>query len=185
MTDVTPSELRAIEDLPDDAVLWAFVSKRPLSALEQDQLITLTDRFLARWSGSSGCTASRSEVTQGGQVLVWAVDFTKCRDRGYVHGMTGSDLEPYFRQLERLQFDSEALVSPEATQALIVGGLLILDMREWVLLARAGLVSADTLVLHGCTVGEWRSGHFVHRLAEDPGWYDLIQRQAEKPVSME
>jgi uncharacterized protein YjbI with pentapeptide repeats len=168
--------LEDLETMPDAARLYPYVASRELTEAQADELCSLTDDWLRVWGSASGCRVSRSRVVQKGRVLIWAIDCRAILGAG-ANDLTGSDLDPFFRLRDRFGNAQSPPVQITETQALMVDSALVEDGRAISRLMAEGRVTPDSLILHGCTVAQWRAGEFVHRLDDDPDWAAVLLNQ--------
>lgn len=169
--------LTALDALADDAQVEVWVASRALSPWEQAHLCGTHDAWLRRWSAAFGCPASRSQVVLEGRVLVWAVDERPRQARGVTGGLTGTELDPLFRATERFATRRRPALRVERTEALLVDGTLVPFGEAVTGLLAAGQITAETRIVHGCTVDDWRAGRFAPRLADDSVRAEALLRQ--------
>lgn len=161
--------LYEIENMPGSATVWPLVATRQMTDTEGTEAESLIDEWLHSWIHAfPNCYASRSRLILNNQVLVWAVDDSPRRPMGITGDLTGTELDPLYRQLDAFAARQIPALSIRPNEALIIDDAVVPFGPDWTELFRQGRLTPDTLILRPSTVDEWNARMFIHRLGDDP-----------------
>ena len=169
--------LQQLEDMPDHAEIYPFVASRDSARRAAGALCT-DRRWGEAWrSAFPGCLVSASRVMLDGHVVVWAVD-TQARAASVGPSgarLTGTDLDPLFRDKEAFEMMQTPPIHVELGEGFLVDGDIVPLGERLRYLLQSGRVTPDTRLFHACPLAEWRAGHFIHRLGDDPAWLEALR----------
>ena len=129
----------AFEHLPDEARLWIFSAARPLSEVEQAQLLTIVDRFIDQW-GAHNVPLTAARELRYDRFLFVAVDQRTA-------GASGCSIDALFRQVRVLEREIGIELLNDTPVLFRQGAVIERVPRErFAELAAAGTVDLDTTV---------------------------------------
>jgi hypothetical protein len=144
---------RDFAELPDDARCWVFAADRPLDASAANQLLALTDDYLAQWRAHGAPLASARDWRDD-HFLAVAVDERAA-------GASGCSVDALFRSLKSAEpmlgatFVSGSTIFWRGSD----GRVMATPRVEFVDMLGHGAIGDDTPVFDPTltTVGQWRS----------------------------
>ena len=145
----------SLDQLPDHARLWIFAADRQLPASESSRLLAQVDAFLAQWK-AHGHPLTVARDWRYDRFLLVGVDEASA-------GASGCSIDAMVRTLGELERDlSVQLLDNGPVVYRDDGGIARLSRPAFAELARAGGVSADTIVFNNAVtrVGELREGRW-------------------------